>query len=268
MSGQKKLEFHPLADVFPILPEKELAELADDIGKNGLRGPITLYEGRILDGRNRYLACERNRIEPKYRPFTGDDPIAFVISANLRRRHLNTSQRSMIAAKLATMQEGRPSKTSSNEPVSIQQAAKALHVSPASVKRARKLLHERPAEAEAIQRGEKTLPQAQGTPEGATDSIPVDKTGYPIPPKALEYWKRREEPEDVLYHISKARAAVKDLQDSKDPMWAEVNSNSVYADLCNAYRNFKLAVPYAVCPACQGQAPATCTLCGGAGFDI
>jgi hypothetical protein len=82
----------------------------------------------------------------------------------------------------------------------------------------------------------------------------------------LEYWKRREEPEDVLYHISKARAAVKDLQDSKDPMWAEVNSNSVYADLCNAYRNFKLAVPYAVCPACQGQAPATCTLCGGRGL--
>lgn len=97
-------------------------------------------------------------------------------------------------------------------------------------------------------------------------TIDLDRTGHPIPAKALEYWKRREEPEDVLFHISKARAAVKDLQDSKDPMWVEVNSNSVYADLCNAYSNFKLAVPHAVCPVCQGQAPDTCTLCGGRGM--
>lgn len=103
-------------------------------------------------------------------------------------------------------------------------------------------------------------------PKPKAADIDLDKTGHPIPPKALEYWHRREEPEDVLYFISKARAAVKDLQDSKDPMWVEVNANSVYADLCNAYSNFKLAVPYAVCPVCQGQAPATCTLCGGRGM--
>jgi hypothetical protein len=94
------MKFHPLAELFPMFPENELKELADDIKQNGLRAPITLYEDKILDGRNRYLACKKARVEPKFRQHTGD-PVAFVVSANLRRRHLNDSQRSVIAARLA-----------------------------------------------------------------------------------------------------------------------------------------------------------------------
>lgn len=97
-------------------------------------------------------------------------------------------------------------------------------------------------------------------------TIDLDRTGYPIPPKALETWKRAAEPETILFQISKARAAVRELQDHKDPLYCEVNMNSVYADLCNAFSNFKLAIPHAVCPVCQGQAPDTCTLCSGRGM--
>lgn len=96
--------------------------------------------------------------------------------------------------------------------------------------------------------------------------IAVDKTGYPVPESSMIYWMRSVEVEEILLHISRARSRAKELQDSKDPMYCEVNMNSVYADLCNAYNSFKLALPHAVCPVCQGQTADTCTLCGGRGL--
>jgi len=80
------------------------------IRKNGLQNPITLFEGKILDGRNRYLACQMLNIEPKYVQFEDKDPMAFVISHNLCRRHLSESQRAMVAAKVVALEEQRRQK--------------------------------------------------------------------------------------------------------------------------------------------------------------
>src|SRR5262249_45051901 len=99
MSAQE-IPFHPAADVFPLIPAAEFYQLVDDIKANGLQEPIVVHEGKILDGRNRYLASLEAGVEPTFAPFRGDDPVAFVISANLRRRHLDESQRAMVAAKL------------------------------------------------------------------------------------------------------------------------------------------------------------------------
>jgi ParB-like chromosome segregation protein Spo0J len=60
-----EMEFHPLANLFPPLEEKELDELTADIRANGLRENIVLHEGKILDGRNRYYACLRAGVEPR-----------------------------------------------------------------------------------------------------------------------------------------------------------------------------------------------------------
>ena len=53
----KKYAFHAFASIFPLLPESELSALADDIRKNELREPAYLYDGKVLDGRNRARAC-------------------------------------------------------------------------------------------------------------------------------------------------------------------------------------------------------------------
>ena len=124
--------FHPCAEVFPLMKGQEFAELVDDIKANGLREPIVEYDGQVLDGRNRYIACETADVEPRFVEFDGNDPLAFVLSANLHRRHLNESQRAMVAAKLETMKQGRPGKDA-NLHVLREDAARMLGVSPRSV---------------------------------------------------------------------------------------------------------------------------------------
>ena len=106
MNEDSILEPHRLAVLFPSMGRYEYEELKDDILRNGLRMPIVLYEGRILDGRNRYLACKELGIPPRFVNYEGDDPEGVVASLNLQRRHLNPSQRAMIAARLADSKPG------------------------------------------------------------------------------------------------------------------------------------------------------------------
>jgi ParB-like chromosome segregation protein Spo0J len=99
----KTYEYHPLANVFPLIDGKPYEDLMADILKNGVREAIWLYEGKILDGRNRYRAAKAMKVEAEFRDYLGDDAMAFVISLNIHRRHLSESQRAMAAAKFVNM---------------------------------------------------------------------------------------------------------------------------------------------------------------------
>jgi len=83
------MKHHPIADVWPMMEEDKLRELADDIRKNGQLVPVWLYDGKILDGRNRWAACKIAGVEPKTKDYTGDEPTAFAVAMNDRRRHMN-----------------------------------------------------------------------------------------------------------------------------------------------------------------------------------
>lgn len=98
---------HPFAGVFPLLDDARLRELADDVRKHGLREPVILYQGQVLDGRNRLRACELAGVSPRFEDFEGDDAdaLAAVVSLNLHRRHLTESQRAMVAARLLPLHE-------------------------------------------------------------------------------------------------------------------------------------------------------------------
>lgn len=125
---------HELANIFPLMEGEPFKELVDDIKVNGLREPITLLDGLILDGRNRYRACRELRIEPAFVRLKGDDPLAYVISMNLRRRHLKESQRAMIAAKLSTQKQGRRTDLGrASGEMSVSEAAQLLSISERTV---------------------------------------------------------------------------------------------------------------------------------------
>lgn len=100
------LEFHPIANLFPLIEGEEFEALCADVKAYGLRTNITMFEGKILDGRNRYRACMATGAEPRFNNFLGDDPFVFVAATNLLRRHLSPSQRAMIAAEMASMKRG------------------------------------------------------------------------------------------------------------------------------------------------------------------
>lgn len=99
------MDFHPYANLFPMLDHERLQELADDIERNGQREPIRTYEGAILDGRNRWRACEIAGVQPVTEPFDGsrEEALNAVVGWNLHRRHLSDSQRGMVGARLEPM---------------------------------------------------------------------------------------------------------------------------------------------------------------------
>lgn len=140
-----ELEPHPLAKLFPLMSPEESNELRASIKAHGLRQPITLFEGKILDGINRWIACKRLGIRPKTVEFAGSDPLAFVLDLNCYRRHLDVSQRALIAGRLATLKWGGDRKGKDQElnlSLDIPNAARALGVSSGSVKAARVVLED------------------------------------------------------------------------------------------------------------------------------
>ena len=143
----KKIKTHTLANIFPEIHPDAFKELVSDIKQHGLREPIVLYKHQILDGRNRYQACLRARVKPKFREYKGGDPLAYVVSTNLRRRHLNESQRGLVAARLARLTHGGDrgnQHTGGKRPIdhlpTIEQAAKLLSVGEKTVRRGRAVI--------------------------------------------------------------------------------------------------------------------------------
>jgi N6-adenosine-specific RNA methylase IME4 len=137
------LEFHPLAAIFPLMQPAEFAELVADIKANGIRDEIVVLDGKILDGRNRHLACQEAGVKGVYATFDpevdGPDPLAFVISHNIKRRHLSETQRGMVAANLCTMPLGgafyRTARLPTDRPlISQAQAAQMVGVSERTVR--------------------------------------------------------------------------------------------------------------------------------------
>lgn len=144
MSGIE-YEEHPLSEIFP--RGVYVDELAEDIRTRGLIEPVTLYDGQVLDGRLRVRACSKAEVELRTEELIGDAEAAlqFVLSKNLHRRHLQESQRAMVAAKIANISHGgdRRSEQSSNlslEKMDQRRAAKIMGVSRSSVQSAAKVI--------------------------------------------------------------------------------------------------------------------------------
>lgn len=190
ISWRSRISVHPACECFPPLDEAPLAEFAADLRQHGLRTPIVFWggdeapeeadsrtgdeaakcQGRLplLDGRNRLDGCAAaglltekglthilDTAEIRY-----GDPVAYVVSTNLHRRHLTESQRAMVATKIADLPPGRSqmrkfAHLTQDKPHPQQEAADLLGVSRRSVQHARTVIN-RGAEnvQKAVERGE------------------------------------------------------------------------------------------------------------------
>lgn len=162
------MRVHPIADIFPRMSAAEYAALRDDIQTNGQREPIWVWNDQIIDGRHRAQACEELGIEPASRQYDGDEStlVAFVVSLNLHRRHLDESQRAMVAGRLATLPKGTNQHASIEAPTQTQ-AAGLLNVSRPSVQRAREVIeHGAPELMQAVESGRVSVSAAATIADG------------------------------------------------------------------------------------------------------
>ena len=201
-------DFHPIADLFPLMEAADLDDLAADIREHDLREPIWLHpDGRIIDGRNRSLACEIAGVEPRFQRWDGKGSLAaFVVSLNLKRRHLTTSQRAMVAEKLATMTQGTRTDLGPIGTMSAAQAGNALSVSERAVKRARKVRkHGDPDLVSAVESGKKSVHAAEKE---------VREPELPSPREANERARRmKSRPARWSDAASRAITALEELQE-------------------------------------------------------
>ncbi len=206
MTSPKALTVHPYAELFPMMSDANLTALAHSIKANGLRHPIVNDQhGRLIDGRNRLRACEIAGVEPTFRTERLDDDPAvlrFVIDENDVRRHLDESQRAMVAAGIANMRSGQRTDLPSIDGRSISQpeAAQMLNVGTSSVDRASRVIKQGTTELQdAVKRGEikvsraakiATLPKSQqsqaiaGQKKGGSNGTPkARKKAKATPPE-------------------------------------------------------------------------------------
>lgn len=92
------MKLHQLCELFPKLDGEAYEALKSDIAVNGLLNPIVMHGDTILDGQNRFRACQELGVSPRFTEFKGDNILEFVLAQNLHRRHLTPGQSATIVA--------------------------------------------------------------------------------------------------------------------------------------------------------------------------
>lgn len=206
------MKFHPYSEIFPLIEGAEFDALVTDIKAHGLREKIWLYEGKVLDGRNRYLACQKAKVRPAYRKFTGreNDALSFVVSANITRRHLTEQQRALAAARVATLEKGGDTNAPRGA-LTQTEAAEVFNVGRRSVQRARQVIDQgSKALQRAVESGEVPLTKAAAVVDLPKSEQLKAATQKPAAPDAPE------RPEDDADEDAALEAAERELNASID----------------------------------------------------
>lgn len=172
LASDQNRGFHEAADIFPEMSDEDFSAFKADIQKHGLLTPIvTVPDGRILDGRHRWRVCMELGIEPRYQVHAGN-PWSFVISANLHRRHLTTSQKGMVGARVAVRKPGQrgygtkkapeyPGAFAEHAPPTQAELGKELGISDSTISTARRVMRSGNQDlVSAVDRGKVTVETA------------------------------------------------------------------------------------------------------------
>jgi hypothetical protein len=281
----------------------EFSALVEDIRAHGLIQPLVMYQGKILDGRNRARACDEVGIKPKTTDYRGSDPLGYVLSLNLSRRHLNDSQRAMVAAKIATLGHGgsRGQDANLHLETSTKSAAKSVNVSERSAASARKVVERgTPALKKSVERGEipvstaakladapaKTQKAAaEGGKEVAREiAKQIEKQEAPTPPAPFVRTLGLDVPAETMARIEKEQGLI----DKMSKQLAELKRTySDYEKLTGVEQfgtrghlssSFRTAInelnvlrgrrPACICPHCKllPELQPTCACCRACGF--
>jgi ParB-like chromosome segregation protein Spo0J len=242
------MDFHPIANVWPLMDDDKLSELAEDIRVNGLINPIWTYEGKVLDGRNRYKACLLASVKPTFTDYTGDSPASFAVSLNDHRRHMNKGALGAVAvellphfeeeARLAKVKAGKefgrgqekkvPQKVgepikpivNKHESEAVHAAAKAVGTNRQYVADAKKIKAADPDTFERLKAGKVTMQNAKRE----------------VSKKPTDDWRKDER--DRQKQVNAGVSVTANQSNDKNLiLWAEQNGKAVRIDRSSKYGN-------------------------------
>lgn len=189
---------HPLAEMFPEMNTQDFESLKASIKLSGLHQPIVHHEGKIIDGRNRWLALHDlpkskaamvaaadKGLFPtdyfkKYDGPTDDAAIAqYVMDANLNRRNMSKSQTACVAAEFHKLTE--PANGSKAKSPTMKELAKRWGVSERYIHQAKTLKEQAPEIFEVVKSeeiesdNESVVISLKSAFTAVTDAIKADK---------------------------------------------------------------------------------------------
>lgn len=187
------------------------------------------------------------------------------------RRHVNRLISAAVLPELENLKTGPIGPTSQAESVPITNEAQARELAKVpEAKRAEVL--EKAAAAGPVTAASIASAAAEVAP-AAKPVIELDRTGFAIPEKLVEFWERGAEVRKLLNAISLLRSTLRKAQEEDDLLYRSIVSNAnnqtwtnILSNLDKAYASIGLALPFAVCPVCQGRLINTCSTCQGRGF--
>jgi len=242
MVMENTYELHPLCSLFPRMDAEAFNALRNDIDENGLRQPITLYDGMILDGGNRYRACLDVGVTPVFVEFAGSNIVSFVFSANLHRRHLSPGQQAAIVASAQdwslAQKSGRPESTQDCglSTTKDRAAASGAHINTQAM--ADKVAKASPELAMQVAHGEKSLPQAveelTGKRPGARPAAAVEDDVIPAPIPAGMVQIEQDRLDELRANLQEALEDNNSLGrvfDSSDPLSAALEEARRYREM-------------------------------------
>jgi hypothetical protein len=281
---------HPIALVFPDIDADTFNDLVESMRTRGYDAlhPIVLFEGKILDGRNRYRAAQVARVEPTFREFEGtiEDAAEFSLRENLHRRHLTPGQRALIVDDLVRFLPAERPKSYKAQTFGahkcaakcsgdvrtekrIERVAAQHAVSPRVVVQARELRRIAPPEVvQQVKEGRQSLGAALRVakalavpPEAQNASERLDATGRAIPDGLSgALIDGREKFQGLVRELQAVKRAIKAI--CGEPIGRMVNWQAVETDLDNVMRALRYAAPYTACPL-GDPCDADCRLCRG-----
>jgi len=236
------MDFHEIANVWPLMTDDALQELTEDIRKNGLVNPIWLYEGKVLDGRNRWTACIMAGVKPTTKEYIGDNPTAFAVSMNDKRRHMNKGQLGAIAVELlpffekdAKLRQKKHGGTAPGKPKTLPEffpevkkgegdtrktAAVSVGVNDRYVSDAKKVKQEAPEIFEKLKAGKITMQDAKRE----------------VAKKPTDDWRKDER--DRQSQVNSGTTVVANQSNDKNLIaWAEREGHAVRIDRSSKYGN-------------------------------
>ena len=161
------MKLHEYCEIVPPMSTEDFEKLVVDIKENGQREKIVMIDDEILDGRNRWHACEELGIEPKTKQYRGKDPLGYVISQNVARRHLTPGQKAAFAVSLINHYEkgqgARTDLTSDNfdRGKAVDEVAAIVGVSSGYVAEAKRLQRDNNRAFQALKLGEVNMREAK-----------------------------------------------------------------------------------------------------------